>query len=272
MRLLRTKDLRFEEYFGKPTPPYAILSHTWYPDHEEVTYREMCVGKGTKKLGYDKVRKCGQIAAGNGLKYFWVDTCCIDKSNNVELTESIRSMFEWYRKARVCYAYLSDVSALSFRPTVSCFKAIKWFTRGWTLQEFLAPADVQFISKEWKYLGSKAGNLTRVIEEFTGIPKAVLEGVALTMFSVAERMSWAVGRRTTRVEDIAYSLMGIFDVDIPPLYGEKGNAFIRLQEEIMRRTDDQSIFAWKEPDPSFPKKLMVDYPRHPPPAYGSRET
>jgi hypothetical protein len=221
-------------------PHYAILSHTWGADTEEVTFRDLTDGTGKDKTGYGKIRFCGEQARHDGLHYFWVDTCCIDKSNNTELAEAINSMFRWYRNAAKCYVYLSDVprdapdadDAFCQLPWESAFRKSRWFTRGWTLQELIAPKSVEFFSKYWEQLGNKA-SLGTIIHEITGIPDTALQGVPLSDFSVAERMSWAERRETTRKEDQAYSLLGIFDVYMPLIYSEgKEHAFKRLREVI----------------------------------------
>jgi hypothetical protein len=223
-------------------PNYAILSHTWGAgaDTEEVTFRDLTDGTGKDKTGYSKIRFCGEQARHDGLEYFWVDTCCIDKSNNTELAEAINSMFRWYRNAAKCYVYLSDVprdapdadNAFCELPWESAFRKSRWFTRGWTLQELLAPKSVEFFSKTWDSLGDKK-SLEQYICEITGIPDKALRGVPLSDFSVTERMSWAERRETTRKEDQAYSLLGIFDVYMPLIYSEgKEHAFKRLREVI----------------------------------------
>lgn len=156
-------------------------------------------------------------------------------------------MYRWYRNARSCYAYLADVSIDGGAETVEGkIEGSRWFTRGWTLQELVAPANVEFYSKDWESLGSKS-DLHALLTEITGIEERVLRTGFLEDVSIAKRMSWAARRRTTRVEDRAYSLLGIFDVNMPLLYGEGIKAFIRLQEEIMRVSDDQSLFAWGLP-------------------------
>ncbi|PVH67344.1 HET-domain-containing protein, partial [Cadophora sp. DSE1049] len=221
-------------------PNYAILSHTWGTDTEEVTFRDMTDGTGKDKTGYSKIRFCGEQARHDGLQYFWVDTCCIDKSNNTELAEAINSMFRWYRHATKCYVYLSDVPSdapnaievFCQLPWESAFRESRWFTRGWTLQELIAPKSVEFFSKYWELLGSKS-SLGTIIHEITGIPDKALQGMSLSTFSVTERMSWAERRVTTRKEDQAYSLLGIFDVYMPLIYSEgKEHAFKRLREVI----------------------------------------
>jgi hypothetical protein len=171
---------------------------------------------------------------------------CINKSNSTEVGETINSMFRWYKNAAVCYAYLSDVPAASFRAPYTEFKASRWFKRGWTLQELIASRDVLFLSADWTFLGSK-GVLRDVIREITKVNQKALDNTPLSHFSIAERMSWAASRQTTRVEDRAYSLMDMFEVHMTLLYGEKEQAFSRLQQEIMKVSDDQSLFAWKDP-------------------------
>ena len=221
-------------------PRYAILSHTWGAGAEEVNFKDMIDGTGISKPGYDKIRFCGEQARRDDLQFFWIDTCCIDKSSSTELHEAINSMFRWYRNAVKCYVYLADVSrpALgtdgkpSQLPWESSFRKSRWFTRGWTLQELIAPASVQFFSKEGERLGNKK-SLEQHIHEVAGIPVKGLRGSPLSDFSIPERMLWAENRETTRKEDKAYSLLGIFDVYIPLIYGEgREKAFKRLREEI----------------------------------------
>ena len=221
-------------------PEYAILSHTWGADTEEVTYRDLINGTGKNKFGYEKIRFCGEQARRDGLHNFWVDTCCIDKSNSIELAEAINSMFRWYCNATKCYVYLSDVLSPGIDigdksdqlPWEMAFLTSRWFTRGWTLQELIAPTSVEFFSKNRKLLGDKR-SLERHICEITRIPRKALQQGSLAEFSVAERLSWAGTRQTTREEDMAYSLLGIFGIHMPLIYGEgKDNAFKRLREEI----------------------------------------
>jgi hypothetical protein len=230
-------------------PPYAILSHTWGPDDEEVTFRDIIDGTGKSKAGSDKIRFCGEQAKRDGLEYFWVDTCCIDKSSSAELTEAINSMFRWYQEAAKCYVFLSDVSKTTFDtndkpiqlPWESTFRKSRWFTRGWTLQELIAPELVVFFSLEGMRLGDR-NSLEQQIHEITGITIDALHGTPLSHFSVDERMSWRVQRETKRQEDEAYSLLSIFDIHMPLIYGEgKEEAFIRLQEQINKLSMPKSI-------------------------------
>jgi hypothetical protein len=218
-------------------PPYAILSHTWGDDRDEVGFDDLKHGPCESKAGYAKIQFCGEQAKKDKLEYFWVDTCCINKANYTELCEAITSMFRWYRDAVKCYVYLSDVTVRDEdnnhpRQTWKlAFRKSRWFTRGWTLQELIAPASVEFLSREGEPLGSK-NTLERQIHEITGLPISALRGAPLAQFSVDERMRWAGKRNTKRKEDMAYCLLGVFDVFMPLIYGEGDNAFIRLKEEI----------------------------------------
>ena len=242
MRLLAYNndgEFSLTQFFGDDIPDqYAILSHRWGP--EEVTVADLTDGTGKGMAGYSKIRFCGEQARRDGLQYFWVDTCCIDKSNAVELQEAITSMFRWYQNAAKCYVYLSDVSTAKRKRSASqsefawesAFRTSRWFTRGWTLQELLAPSSVEFFSQEGNRLGDKK-SLERQIHEITGIAVSAIHGASLSQFSVEERLLWAENRQTTREEDKAYSLLGIFDVYMPLIYGEgRDNALNRLKEEI----------------------------------------
>jgi Tol biopolymer transport system component len=220
-------------------PPYAILSHTWI-EGQEVIYDEMVTGSGKEKAGYDKLRFCGERAAQDGLQYFWVDTCCINRATSDELSTAINSMFRWYQRAARCYVFLSDVVLPHHVPDPQlyritwevAFRRSRWFTRGWTLQELIAPPSVEFFSKEGLALGSKI-SLEQDIHEVTRIPLKALRESRLTEFSVQERMSWAIRRETTRKEDKAYCLFGIFGVFMPLIYGEgEEHAFQRLRREV----------------------------------------
>ena len=244
MRLLELKsnsELSLTKDLIDNIPPYAILSHTWGADDEEFTFRDLAEDTGKGKAGYRKIQFCREQVAIDGLHYFWVDTCCIDKSNNTELSEAINSMFRWYRDAAKCYAYLSDVSTPNFDANdqvfqsklESAFRESRWFTRGWTLQELIAPALVEFFSVEGKRLGDKK-SLERQIHEITGITLQALQGKPLSYFSVDERMRWATTRRTTRKEDEAYCLIGIFNIHMPLIYGEGENAMTRLRRKIYK--------------------------------------
>ncbi|KAI0428213.1 hypothetical protein F5Y09DRAFT_349748 [Xylaria sp. FL1042] len=269
MWLLNTDKLdrpELVEVAEESAPRYAILSHTW--GKEEVTFQDMqALGRRQwsravsqtaltiqNKKGFVKIRKAAALAAEHGHNYIWVDTCCIDKTSSAELSEAINSMFRWYKKASICYAYMEDVKHGYHDSKGGLFSLLcqesRWFTRGWTLQELIAPEDVMFYGGDWGYLGSKAHDedVRGSLAEITGIDVRVLEGIIQpSEISIAARMKWASQRRTTRLEDAAYCLMGLFDVNMPLLYGEGTKAFIRLQEEILRSSNDHSIFAWKVP-------------------------
>ena len=192
-----------------------------------------------------KILEACRVAREAGYEHLWVDSCCIDKASSSELSEAINSMYQWYGLSTVCYAYLADVPpGKDPSEEGSAFRESRWFKRGWTLQELIAPESVIFLASDWTPIGSKL-DLVDLVEEITGIPdEALVHWTSLDAFSVAQRLSWAASRETTRVEDSAYSLLGIFDITMPTLYGEGDRAFRKLQEEILRRVPDQSIFAW----------------------------
>ncbi|KAK4077002.1 uncharacterized protein Triagg1_3969 [Trichoderma aggressivum f. europaeum] len=259
MRLINTKSFKLEEFSDGSIPPYAILSHTWGNDSEELSLDDVERGRIYKiaavqaepAVGSIKFRGCCRQAVEDGLGYVWIDTCCIDKANLVELSEAINSMFRWYSRATVCYAYLSDVPDDDdpLKPE-SNFQSSRWFQRGWTLQELLAPKNLRFYNSVWRCIGTK-GIMSKLITSITHVPRHFLLGVAeLRVASVAQRMSWAAQRRTKRLEDLAYCLLGIFGISMPMLYGEGEQAFFRLQEQIMKTTRDDSILAWGLDDES----------------------
>lgn len=235
--------------------PYAILSHTW--GDEEVSFHDIANSASKKLEGYEKIKRCCALARSQKLDTVWIDTCCIDKSSSAELSEAINSMYTWYRRSSVCYVYLSDFSipsnargpgGVQSDTFMDNFKSCRWFRRGWTLQELLAPFNVEFYDKDWRYLGDKS-NLAHQISAATGIDQLyITDWDSVSEASVAARMSWASARQTTRLEDEAYCLMGLFDVNMPLLYGEGRKAFLRLQHEIARNSDDESLFAWHVPN------------------------
>ena len=247
-------------YFSSPEEipdGYAALSHVWnnpadgppeqsFQDLRQI--QERCARRFTKKgrnpRNYvcEKIRRCCELAERHGYKWVWIDTCCIDKTSSAELTEAINSMFRYYSLARICYGYLRDVAVVANERDLF---GSNWFRRGWTLQELIASRFFVFLSSSWQVLGCKA-DFANILEQETDIPASVLRLEAShTAFSVAQRMSWFQDRQTTRLEDEAYCLLGIFDVHTPPLYGEGRNAFRRLQEEIMRQSSDTTLFAWE---------------------------
>jgi len=267
MRLLRcsdTGDFSLTQFGDEAIPPYAILSHTWGADTEEVTFEDFTNGTGKDKPGYVKIRFCGEQARLDALQYFWIDTCCINKADEAEVSKAINSMFLWYRNATRCYVYLSDVSSPPIntndechpRPWESDFRKSRWFTRGWTLQELLAPCSVEFFSRQGKRLGNKS-SLRQQIHEVTNISQSALQGGPLSQFGVDERLQWIEHRQTTRKEDKAYSLLGIFNVYVLPIYSEgAASAFTRLMDEL--RKMQKCIQDLRLTDPSNDKKRIKD--------------
>ncbi|KAF2627622.1 kinesin light chain 1 [Macroventuria anomochaeta] len=246
-------------------PPYATLSHTW-TEGQEVTYNELVAGTGKHKTGYDKIHFCGERAAADGLEYFWVDTCCIDKSTSDELSTAINSMFRWYQHASKCYVYLSDVlmpdeiSDAEASPGAwhEAFRRSRWFTRGWTLQELLAPPSVEFFCKQGKRLGSRV-SLEQEIHEITKIPVTALRRQSLNKFSVEDRMSWVATRSTTREEDKVYCLLGVFGVFLSLIYGEgEAYATLRLREEIQKRQEGRGTGSSR----NLPVFSLLPFPRN----------
>ena len=252
MRLLRCDKRGFvlTEDLVTNIPPYAILSHTWGQDTDEVTYKDLVDKVGKDKVGYKKLQFCANQARHHGIEHFWVDTCCIDKSNTIEVQRSINSMFRWYQEATRCYVYLSDVSVTRNRKRKSepsetqwksAFRESKWFTRGWTLQELLAPTSVEFFAQDGQRLGDKQ-SLEHDIHEITGIAVQALRDNRLSHFDIEERFKWAEKRETKHEEDWAYCLLGIFSVSMLPNYGEgKDNAVRRLRRKIQKASGNEYV-------------------------------
>ena len=249
MRLLTVSnngELSLVERVGGDIPPYAILSHTWGADNEEISYKDLVDGRYKEKKSFLKLDFCRRQATADNLRYFWVDTCCIDKSSSAELTEAINSMFRWYQDAARCYVFLSDVTVatnLIGSPVGAISQALggsRWFRRGWTLQELIAPTLVDFFDSNGTNLGNKR-SLFSAIHEITKLPLDAVQGKSLGDFSVDVRLSWAEGRETKREEDAAYSLLGIFDVYMPLIYGEgRQRAFRRLLKELSELEEPSS--------------------------------
>ncbi|KAI1323970.1 hypothetical protein F5Y16DRAFT_382411 [Xylariaceae sp. FL0255] len=279
MRLINVRTLQLETFLdASKRPPYAILSHTWLSDKEEVSFEDLQSYHASSsrvppvtqeqpavhpqlspintRPGFHKIREFCRVALQSEfLEWAWVDTCCIDKRSSAELSEAINSMFKWYKEATVCVVFLQDVETPEI--SLSNLEHSRYFTRGWTLQELLAPRQLSFYDSQWRCIGDMKQNigLCNMISEITKVPMAFLTGSSLSEACVAKKMSWASKRKTTRVEDTAYCLMGIFDINMALLYGEGDKAFIRLQEEIIRQTHDHSILAWGElSDESIPNE------------------
>lgn len=272
MRLINTKTYELRE-FNSGVPPYAILSHRW--EEKEVTFadlskripedeREVWAPDDPDKLiSWMKIKRACKTAREDNrvFEWIWLDMCCINKDSSAELQESLNSMFAWYRNADICLVYLRRIPDCTIEDASrdgSEFRASEWFTRGWTLQELIAPNDTMlFLSRNWRPIGTR-GKLANIISEITNIDVELLsrpspplltgqraEALDFSKWSIATRMSWAANRQTTRAEDRAYSLSGLFDVTMPVMYGEGGeNAFRRLQLEIIQNSPDQSILAW----------------------------
>lgn len=234
MWLLNTQTLKLEAFLGN-VPSYAILSHRW--EDEELTFGDV-TPEHQHLTGYQKIKAFCEEAKRNNFQYGWVDTCCIDKKSSAELGEAINSMYMWYERADICYAYLCDVKG---RHDIA---HSSWFARGWTLQELLAPTKLHFYDSEWSPIASKY-ELSAELEAITGIPRIALHKFRHDDFCIAEKMSWASRRQTTREEDSAYCLLGLFNVNMPLLYGEGSKAFLRFQEEIMKVSTDLSILLWQ---------------------------
>ncbi|KAI0416782.1 heterokaryon incompatibility protein-domain-containing protein [Xylaria grammica] len=280
MRLLNVKTFRLQEFLISNTPRYAILSHTW--GTEEVLYQDVTKdvpeerdesntdARSTQqswsyKEGARKLRDSAALAAREGYEYIWIDACCIDKSSSAELSEAINSMFEWYARADICFVYLVDFTLpapVTYHPEDQLLMSLhesRWFRRGWTLQELIAPEEVHFYDKDWAFIGTR-DELSERLHRITSIAMEVLDGriarassrvpgvtsasACLGSYSVSEKMQWAADRETTREEDLAYCLLGIFDINMPLLYGEGSKAFARLQRKILKQTNDQSIFVF----------------------------
>ncbi|KAI1141207.1 HET-domain-containing protein [Hypoxylon sp. FL0543] len=257
MYLLDVETYELHEFQGSAIPKhkYAILSHIW--GEGEVSFQDLQAGRGPSKQGYEKITLTCKQAYRDGFKWAWIDTCCIDKTSSAELSEAINSMYRWYKNSARCYAYLSDVYAPEF-PYVPSTGAkeerqvSKWFTRAWTLQELIAPSWINFYGRGWEDIGRCQGTIAQNVSVVTRIPESLILGhTPLTKYSAAQKMSWAAHRRSTRPEDIAYSLLGLFGINMPLLYGEGSRkAFTRLQEAILRETDENTLLCWTVPKSS----------------------
>jgi hypothetical protein len=245
---------------------YAILSHTWAQNNwEEVTFDDMKdLDTARKKPGFNKLENVCKKAAASKIPYFWIDTCCIDKSGpHDQIQSEINSMYRYYSEAEVCYVLLSDVPGSC--PQLKDKDKLKevfpkskwtwqkhimnsrWFTRGWTLQELVAPKKVEFYNRRWVWIGSLRGAFLETVSKTTQIPSELLQKkpkVSLEDYTIAQRMTWAANRETTKEEDMAYCLLGIFNITMATIPAEGLRAFERLQLEIIRRSTDHSIFAW----------------------------
>ncbi|KAL9593266.1 MAG: hypothetical protein Q9219_007623 [cf. Caloplaca sp. 3 TL-2023] len=244
MHLLNTSTCKVYDFLPAEIPSYVILSHRW--EDEEVSYRDLTEPKQDPSMlkGWTKLHSFCSLVGKDGWEWVWMDTCCIDKSSSSEVSEAINSMFQWYNQAAFCIAYLADISIDDTSSNARRFGQSAWFSRGWTLQELLASPEVIFYDRKWKTIGTRTrlavhvSRATRIRIHHLSCPSGA---------SIAAKMSWASHRQTSRPEDIAYSLLGLFNVNMPLLYGEGAKkAFQRLQYEIVRLRNDESIFAWSE--------------------------
>lgn len=230
-----------------PVETYAILSHHWAGD-DEIKFNTLRPGDLQRSK---KIRGAIEIAKAANYPYIWIDSVCMDKSNAVETSTNINSMFDYYQNAEVCITYLSDVDTTKtrlrkFEKDTDARQNSVWFTRGWTLQELLASPYMWFYDKNWQFIADKEDeSVKKELQAATKIDPSFLNGdLAFRSASVATRMSWMAGRTTTRTEDIAYSMLGILGISMEPQYGEGVRAFLRLQKTLLDGDKDESIFAW----------------------------
>ena len=233
---------------------YAMLSHCWCAvEEDELLFnevRDLSIDAADKLQGHGGYKKvvggCNKARA-DGIDWLWAAPCCISSENDTDLSEAVNAMYRWYANSERCYAYLHDVNAYS-SSTRTSFNNSKWFLCGWTLQGLIAPRDIEFVDFHWNKIDNKT-NMISALKDITGIPQDVLtHGLPPPHHShrpsVAQIMSWAASRQTRRAEDQAYSLVGLFGVYMKIRYGEKENAFQRLQEAIIEEYNDHTIFAW----------------------------
>jgi hypothetical protein len=261
MRLLNVASLQFRDFPDrKAVPPYAIASHRWCGE-EEVTYQDVQDGSRTSFQGYLKIKAFAEYVTSHfpSIEWLWIDTCCINKQDRDELQRSLISMFDWYRESEICLAWLQDVERSTFVESV-------WWTRGWTLQELLAPRTVIFLSQTWQVVGSKGvtdaehkyaaqagADLEQDIAAKTGIPLRVIHDFEQSRdMSIEERLGWMNGRTTTVEEDMTYALFGILDVFMPALYGERDSRAKRRLRAAVQHASDRTkmLLGWiSAPDP-----------------------
>ena len=281
MHLVNTRTRELHTFIdAESAPRYAILSHRW--GAQEVSYKDFRKRRMRGTEGYRKIMDSCRFARAHGVDWIWIDTCCIDKRSSAELTEAINSMFRWYARAKVCYAYLADVKGLQRQSDgkeglMREFEKSTWFRRGWTLQELIAPREVIFLCDDWTIIGSKRpmgshsyhhaveANLNETISDITGILKEIMSNRGkMYSTSVAQRMSWAARRSTTRVEDMAYCMLGLFGINMPLVYGEGRSAFARLQAAIISSINDETVFAWTTwdtaPGPEYVSGILASLP------------
>lgn len=265
MRLLNVHTGEFRDFHGDRIPPYVVTSHRW--SSNESTYKDVLKKKNPEREGYQKILRFCAFARQvfrdpkspeKPIDWIWIDTCCINQNSSAEVSESINSMWSWYSQATHCIAHLKDVRSFTSgggqEGVLFDFRKSEWFERGWTLQELLAPQCVVFVTHNWEVIGRKSPDdhactvtstiLNDVVAEVTGIPKDVLCGFESrrAVISKEMKMAWAANRQTTKVEDAAYCLFGIFGVHMPLIYGEgERNARRRLEQEIRNKEREDDL-------------------------------
>jgi hypothetical protein len=265
MRLLHTRSLELQPFIFTQAPDYVILSHRW--GAKELTFEDVAkdpISKPTsqarKITGFSKVRGACDQAAKDGYDWVWIDSCCIDRSSSADLQEAINSMWSYYARANICYIYLVDVPHRD-AGWGQQFQQSEWFTRGWTLQELIAPECVEFYTEDWSPIGTKLERYKEIAEITQIDPEVLVQDRSVETFSAAERLSWAAHRQVTREEDEAYSLWGLFQVNMPMLYGEgRERAFVRLQEAIYKSTTDHTLFLFRYSLHREYQPLLADCP------------
>ena len=275
MRLLNVHTLEFHEFF-RDVPKYVVASHRWIVG-SEARLQDVQNRCNTNRSGYQKVEGFARYVREHfgHVEWLWIDTCCINQNISQEVTMAVNSMFRWYSNAEVCLAYLADVSNAKDEHE---FQRSEWFRRGWTLQELLAPSIVVFVSHDWDIIGHKDGRgwtksgfqvskgrgLESAIATVTGVPEYVLHNYDRSKsFSTEARMAWIAGRETTRGEDMSYSLLGIFDVTMPIIYGEGAErARKRLLEGISKASTSSRAYTSNYEDHWPGWKAIAPHPTH----------
>jgi heterokaryon incompatibility protein (HET) len=213
-----------------------------------------------KDPGYQKLKGCCDIARQDGYLYVWTDTCCIDRRNSLELSKTISSMLRIFKAAAVCYVYLGDF-VMGENHDIYSWERNRWFTRCWTLQELIAPKQVRFYDKNWEQIGTKY-SLSLVIEHITRINPKVLNGSKSPRdCTAAEILSWTYVGESRAKEDEAYSLLGLFNIEMPLHYGEADIAFLRLRAEILSQLGDFSALLDVKQISNEPHKFSTHHLR-----------